>query len=325
MEVAIICAIFIALALWLFGIILYTSKPLKREGLKLFDRTLSDRKGQKVAVVTMMRDPKDIDEWLNYHLLKGVSRFYIRLETVDQNDPIAHLLRTYPQVTLVVGDPGVTPASGERDLPGQAQMLRQRSWVDASIKNALKDGVDWIIHIDSDELLECDGEVCDAIQSDASADTHTMVMKNFEAVYDPNKVSMREKQGCFFYNSVKDCGVGECASYANGKGVGRVSKNLREAGVHRFRYVGGGTDDQKNMRSLRIIHFESCDFAQYMDKFMKLSKSENLAFPFPYYNESIAVAKKDVCKRDSSDKNCIDAFATVYKKYRTVEGLEAFH
>ena len=289
-------------------IVIFTSNA--REGFK--------QPAKSIAIVTMMRDPIDLDEWINYHLLKGISRFYIRIETTgnsSSDDITIKLLTSYPQVTLHVGSPDDISTINDADLPGQSQMLRQRSWVADAIRRALADGIEWIVHIDSDELLECNGTVGEAIDLDATDETHTMVINNFEAVYAKNK-----KEGqCFTFESLNECALGKCVSYANGKSIGRVTPYLREAGVHRFRYVGTGEDKHTNMRALYLIHFESCDFGKYVDKFMKLSKSERLAFPFPYYNDSIAVANGDACRANGESKICRSAFTAVYKKYRMTE------
>ncbi|PNH10544.1 hypothetical protein TSOC_002722 [Tetrabaena socialis] len=279
------------------------------------------QKDRRVAIVSMMRDPNDIHEWLNYHMLKGVTRFYIRLETVDASeDQVTQLLLSYPQVTLQIGDPTKTPGSESHDPPGQRQMLRQRAWVSEAIQMALKDGINWIVHIDSDELLECSGLVGDAINTDAMPDTHTMVLKNFEAVYGKDKVDVSKSKkdgGCFTSKKVVDCSTEPCASYANGKAVGRVTPFLQEAGVHRFHYSGPLTDNALEMQAMYLVHYESCDFPKYMDKFLKLAGSEVSSFPFPYYNDSIAVARGGACVKPTPA--CKDEFAAVYTKYRTTD------
>ena len=324
----------ILLAAWVYALFFYTVIEAYAPAASSSDK--------KVAIVAMMRDPIDVDEWLNYHLSKGVSAFYIRLEvatTDPTTDPIARLLLTYPQVTLDVGhsehsEQVTVESEGNSEGPGHAQMVRQRAHVTLSIERARKDGVDWLVHIDSDELLECKGRVADAIETDvadAGVDTQTLVIKNVEAVYDrsaientyavaakPNPIT----KGCFSYKDVHSCEAGKCVSYANGKSIGRVSPFLREAGVHRFRYdttktnATNATNNEIVMKSLRLVHFESCDFSQYVEKFMKLSRSEKLDFPFPYYNESIAVARSPACM--SKSESCRSMFAEVYKKYRTL-------
>ena len=284
--------------------------------LKTLDEMILKEPSTRVAIVSMMRDQKDVDKWLNYHMIKGVHRFYLRVETLDaEHDPIVKKVRSYPQVVLKIGDPNKTPTSREGDLPGQRQMLRQREWLTEAIQLALDGGIDWLVHIDSDELLDCEGLVGDAISEDAKPDTQTMVIRNFEALYGREKIN--GEKSCFTYEAIEDCEKGSCSSYANGKSVGRVSPHLREGGVHRFRYENGNEtrDNVVYMSSLRIVHFESCDFRQYMDKFLKLASSEKLSFPFPYYNESIKVAK--ACNEKTKD-SCRGDFEKIYTKYRVV-------
>ncbi|PNH00614.1 hypothetical protein TSOC_013546 [Tetrabaena socialis] len=273
--------------------------------------------GRTVAIVTMMRDPVDVRDWLNYHMLKGITRFYIRLETVQPDDAVARLLLSYPEVTLQIGDPTKTPDAADLELPGQQQMVRQREWVESAIRRAFHDGIDWIVHIDSDELIECGGLIGDAINADAKPHTQTLILQNHEALYDQSKIDDKS-MGCFTSQRIVDCNTGHCASYANGKAVGRVTPFLHESGVHRFHYNGPGTDDDVAMTSAHLVHFESCDFTQYMQKFMKLAQTEVSRFPFPYYNDSIAVAKGPACQ-SADDASCRYEFASIYKRYRTTE------
>lgn len=307
-----------------------------------------------LGVVSMMRDPKDVRRWVEHHLSRGVSRFYVRLETPDGNaDAAARELSSFPQVTLRLGRPTDAPSvSDADDVPGQAQMLRQRGWVAEAIKLAQRDGIEFIAHIDSDELLECssDDKNCDLpaalaaeVAAAGGADTKTLVLPNYEALYGPERLATAlaaaaTASACFDRPAgFRECAQGHCASYANGKAIGRVSEHLRESGVHRFRYAGPGRDAAVDPASkLRVLHFESCDFAQYVDKFRKLAGTESLEFPFPYYNESIAVARGPACSDGSStqesasksssvqertsssiqERTCVRGFADVYRRYR---------
>lgn len=284
-----------------------------------------------VAIVTMMREPIDVERWLNHHLAKGISRFYVRLETLEgERDTVASLLRTYPQVTLQLGEPldatgGKGP--GMNDTPGQAQMIRQQQWVSEAIRLALRDGVSWIIHIDSDELLSTElVSIGKAIAADASRQTQTMTVRNLEAVYPSGQLS--KAAPCFRHVGLRDCSRdGTCASYANGKGVGRVSPFLRESGVHRFHYSGPDRDDEREMTQMTLVHYESCNFDKYMSKFLQLSGTERLSFPFKYYNDSIAVARSPDCQQrqlQQSSTTCRQRFEQVYRRYRMMTSEEKY-
>jgi hypothetical protein len=310
----------------LFAIVVVVLQLIRTEKEARIMERLQDMKhilgsSPRIGIVCMMRDAKDVDHWLNHHLGKGVSRFYVRLEIpqdrAHNDSPLAKRLLSYPQVLLKIGNPDETPAASDIEEPGQRQMLRQRAWVTEAIKHALREGINWLVHIDCDELVECDGTIGDAILTDARPDTQTMVMRNVEAVYGQDRLTGKET--CFDSKGFKNCDAGLCAAYANGKSVGRVSEHLREFGAHRFRYEGPGKDDEVLMQSMHVLHFESCNFRQYVDKFMRLSASESRSFPFPYYNESIEVARGEKCKQRPPTEACETEMARVYRKYRIQE------
>jgi hypothetical protein len=345
--------VFVLLVYWIVALIVLTPKhnatrPSNTIGSGAHEIFVASEEAT-VAIVTMMHSPVDLAQWLNHHLKKGISRFYVRLEVEGSPEESAdvYLLRSYPQVTLQLGGGGgggnvSSMEEGMNEIPGQAQMLRQRAWVAEACTMADKDGVDWLAHIDCDELLQTHDPTLSIPVALALEDTRarrqnsrriqTMVIPNREAVYHRDKLNERSSPHtpvqCFIHADVRDCNKPSsgCASYANGKGIGRVGPFLREAGVHRFRYEGppyymyhheNGDDGGDHHRSpkqlensadeesasLYLIHYESCDFAKYVNKFMMLANSEKIRFPFDYYNDSIAVARSPNCSADNNTTN----------------------
>jgi hypothetical protein len=62
------------------------------------------------------------------------------------------------------------------------------------------------------------------------------------------------------------------------------------AGPHRFQ---SSQEDNAPRLNMIVEHYESCDFEKYKEKYINLSKqTTNNNIPFPYYNDSIAAAKK---------------------------------
>ena len=349
-------SILLLVSFWVYAIFFYSSSSQTDRGSLLYANLQEDLSSadppditsiidnMRVGIVSMMHRPSDVTYWLNHHMSKGVTRFYLRVETDDAyDDDVVKILSSYPQVALEIGKPlDVTEGRGQgmNDTPGQAQMLRQRKWVADAIRMSIRDGVHWLVHIDSDELLDCGDlrSVQEAIIKDAGSTTHTMVIKNVEAIYSKDKLGnsvSNSGANCFVHKSVRDCERDNCASYANGKSIGRVSPFLREAGVHRFHYEGPEKNDGRDMKAMRVIHFESCDFNKYVNKFLMLAGSEKIKFPFNYYNDSIAVARSPECLTDKDKDNesgndtsntskplapsCSDSFKRVYSKYRVIE------
>ena len=280
-----------------------------------------------VAVVTMTKNPANLEYWLDYHVKKGIAKVYVRLE-VDSPEEEARfraVLEPYARtkkVVFVVGrstdrlsSKAIVPeAEMKLNVPGQAQMIRQRVWVSEAIRRGLEDGVKWLVHIDTDELLDCEGSVGRAIERDVRGDdaVQTLVLPNVEAVY-----AGVSNAACFEKRATRECSAGGCASYANGKGAGRVTPHLHEHGVHRFRSSNRLLHKEIELVSLKVVHFESCDFDAYMKKFLSLAGSEAVDFPFKYYNDSVAVARGKECVDDPRGDGCVRDFERVYRTYRT--------
>lgn len=258
-----------------------------------------------VGLACMMKAPKDIDYWLNYHIKKGVDYFYIRLEDTPE---LHEYFAKYPNVKLEIGssrDPIKTPKTYD------TQVERQREYLTRAIEWSIDKGIDWLIHIDSDELVDCEGNIKGAIKEEVRKNRNigTIIMDNYEAQYD--KIN-KANDFCFVSKKFIKCSEGGCASYANGKSIGKVSRHLHELGVHRF----GTSNNSKEIISslLRVLHFESCDFKQYVNKFLRLASTESMEYPFKFYNDSLSVARSDACK--VNDQDCMKKFEEVYTKYK---------
>jgi hypothetical protein len=235
-----------------------------------------------IGIVSCIKNPKNIETWLGLHRDIGISRFYIRLEDTPE---LVEFLQSQPDVHLVVADS--KSADEYADLMG-----RQSRMVDTSLELAKKDGVAWLIHVDCDEVLEGDlGEV-----RNLSDSVGTFWMQNYEAMYDNIPKS---SDNCFVGSKFVDCSKGVCASYANGKGGGRVGVSQAN-GPHRFK----SSLKEVRLGSVIVKHYESCDFDQYIAKYKRLANSDVSSIPFQYYKESIQ-ADGDV-----------DKLGKIYEKYR---------
>lgn len=237
---------------------------------------------KKVAIASCIKNPKNIETWLKLHRDLGISRFYIRLEDTPE---LIEYLESQPDVNLVVGDSN--SVDEYMDI-----IKRQEILVNQSLEQCKNDGIDWLILIDGDEVL--DGNL-DEIRN-LPNNVGTFWMQNYEVKYD--KIPS-ESDNCFKGSKFVNCSEGLCASYANGKGGGRVGVSSAH-GCHRFQ----SSLKEIKLKSVIVKHFESCDFNQYIAKYKRLANSDVSAIPFPYYKESI-LAEGDV-----------DKLSEVYKKYR---------
>jgi len=263
----------------------------------------------RFGIVSMMKRPDNIEHWFRHHRGMGIRRFYIRLEeTEDMED----WFRAQPDVVLTIGK-----SRGVNEY--QDIQKRQGTMVTEALGDALADGsLDWLIHMDADELLE--GSL-DAIGS-LPESVRTCWMENEEAVYDGIPSDSICFQAVRFRNCQQENDM-PCASYVNGKGAGRVAPDVEFGGPHRFRSTGG---DQPNygrrLTGLKVRHYESCNYDSYKMKFSNLANESNSndskvksstdeKIPFSYYNEAIQAVKS------GSD----DSLECVYTKFRTEQGV----
>ena len=259
--------------------------------------------GGAIGIVSMMRNPKNLGDWLRVHRKLGIARFYIRLEAGDSkaaDDEVVRMLEAAPDVTLEHGSNEVGA-----DLL-QKQMDRQCAAVDRALKLAAADNIAWLIHIDSDELLSSSTGNLDEIRALPSS-VRTFYMDNDEAVYADIP---RAGDNCFAATEFRDCSqyYSDCVSYVNGKSGGRVAPDVSCHGVHRFKssHHDGNDERERKLSTIRLRHYESCDVEMYKKKFRHIAKDPDNDNPFPYYRDSIAATL-------SGDDVAVEA---VYRKYR---------
>lgn len=247
-----------------------------------------------IGIVSMIKSPKNIDIWLKKHRDLGIRHFYIRLEeTPDLED----YLEKQPDVTLRIGQ-----STGMNEY--EEKQVRQNDWVEESLRMAEHDGkgIDWLIQIDGDELLE--GDLSEV--QELPEEVRTFWMHNEEAKF--NKVPQKE-DSCFNASKLVNCAKEpkKCVSYGNGKGGGRVAKDVSANFSHRMKssLEKGGTT--MKLTKVLVQHYESCDFDIYKEKFRQLSVQDKpMKIPFSYYTESINAAKN----------NDEEQLYKIYEKYR---------
>ena len=251
------------------------------------------RKKSNIGIVSMMKDPKNIETWLDMHRVLGIRHFYIRLE---ETPDLELLLKNQPDVTVRSGK-----SSGVNEY--EHIQIRQNAWVDEALKMATLDNqqVKWLIHIDADEILQ--GNLDQIAQ--LPENVRTFWMQNLEAKY--SKIPS-ESDNCFEASTFVDCSKhpDKCVSYGNGKSGGRAAPDVVANGPHRMK-TNTPNSSMPKLSDVFVQHYESCDFETYKKKFKRLAvQDKNNDIPFPYYNESI-----EACKHDDDDE-----LRRIYTKYR---------
>ena len=243
-----------------------------------------------IGIISMIKDPKNIETWLQHHRDLGIRKFYIRLEGTPG---LVSYLDSQSDVHFKIGK-----ASGVNEY--EEIQTRQHNWVNEALKLGRNDGIKWLVHIDADELL--DGEISETLNLPIT--TRTFWMQNKEAKF--SKVP-EKKDNCFVASKVVDCGKhnNSCVAYQNGKSGGRTERDVTALGPHRM--TSSNKSQSAKLKKVFVHHYESCDFDIFKKKFKSLSiQDKKIKIPFPYYKESISAAKK----------NDEEKLYNIYKKYR---------
>jgi len=278
----------------------------------------------RVAVVMLSRHPPDLRLWLEYHLgYMGIEHVFMQVEDTPEFNSTWQALHPsrQRQVTVwrapSVSGPDKRPADDYETLQHR-QTKAMRLAKEASVNM----GIQWLVHIDDDELLYAPihrpvGDILAAMPG------------GFDQVYIPNSEAIypsADVQNCFAQTTEININAFKFVSYANGKAAVRVSDSAAvPAGPHQWRDLQGRElpsihlDAQPFGAPLMVVHFESCPFSRWEDKYWELGNTPAWKvnrIPFRFYRESIE--KMQNCRAGGSDPECSDeALRSFWASWKT--------
>ena len=169
--------------------------------------------------------------------------------------------------------------------PYDSLMKRQALHTLEALEEARR-GVDWLFHVDDDELLHF-GEPWESV---ARACRRAPTASSC-ATWRPCPTASRatSRRSAAFAHADED---GEpFLAYINGKAGGRVGR-CKEDGPHRFT----GEEWEAPPCVAAVLHFESCPYTRWRDKFVHYGKLTSEAklktIPFPFYADSIRYCRE---------------------------------
>ena len=237
-----------------------------------------------IAICSMIRKPFNFDTWLNYHLSIGVDYIFLRVEETPE---LSTLLEKYKDKVIVEYDNFVN----KRDNYW-TQMNRQKDFVNKVIEDCLSKSIEWLAHIDSDELLWTSKPLKETLL-DLDNNIDSVTLHNHEAVYPNDSLSNPFLETNQFLRN-------KYLAYGNGKSIGRVSDLLECKGPHFFE----GKRFKISPKLASVLHFESPTFNYWYKKFSeeKSDVSQEMfdKIPFKFYKESISIIREgnlDKCRQ----------------------------
>lgn len=258
-------------------------------------------RGGRAAIVSTMRSPGQahLAAWLAYHRAIGFRRFFLYFDDPDDPDRAA---ATGRDVVAIRCDAALEQRlRASRRWPMLAEfatgtgvdrlMARQQLHVEDALARIAADRMplDWLLHIDHDELFSTPGDDAAAhFAALVALGTDHAIYLNHEAVpetlevddvfrdvtlFKRNPYVLRRLRG----NRAAVAGARRFIAYSHGKAAIRIGVPAQPDGVHRFIGVGARLMTRW-IESPCILHYPSCGFARWRLKYRMLGDFPDLWF-----------------------------------------------
>ena len=249
---------------------------------------------QRLAIVTTLRNAAPVlDSFIRYHRAVGFDHLFLFFD--DPDDPALHTAQCYAGVTAIPNDERLhrrwkSSTLYETRFAASEVMARQGLNFEVALHLAQEQGIDWLLHIDHDELFFAPHQ---SVRAHFAALTVRNVQgisyANYEAVpeqidlddffkevtlfkwanqaRDPRPVWTEQQQALL--TTIPQIPPKYFHFYTNGKSAARVQPGLRPNGVHKFTLPHGrlalaGPGDPL------ILHYPCCGFEAFWNKFVTL-------------------------------------------------------
>jgi len=204
-----------------------------------------------VAIVSLIKDPHQFETWFNYHKFQmKIDKFYIFTDEPDEKlgvtDPSLILIQNWKDRLGFKWD-------DTKDEPANRNEKQRLAFEEAQ-RMAEADGVEWLIHIDSDELLHGTppADVFSKIKS------NSFKIKNWEMAPDS-----ADYKNCFIEGSKFHTNVNKYIAYINGKSACRVGEGTW-GGPHDIHSSGSTHEIYED--DLKVLHYPSCNISETMKR-----------------------------------------------------------
>ncbi|NDP57807.1 MAG: hypothetical protein GZ090_00400 [Oxalobacteraceae bacterium] len=247
----------------------------------------------KIAIVCTVRNPAaSFTTWINYHS-KLVDKIYIYVDS-----PTSATLSGLPASPAVAVSPGawLSTFSGPSGV-----MQRQCENVRHVLKQCSTDGIDWLIHIDSDELMVSPVRSLKDYFAHVDPNVSSIQFVNHEVVSvhaaeDPfRELNIFKKNRRF--DQAPDTPLIEGSAYFQGYTIGksavRVEKSLGPNGVHEFETSDGAMVRENQVC---VLHYMSATYKDWLKKCAELGDFQTFWFDdikSPMH-ESFLVKSRDI-------------------------------
>lgn len=240
----------------------------------------------QLAFITTTSEPYDqIKLWYDYHRALGVGTYYLFVDGVAATPPVSARLRALPGVVVIPRDADLKARHAASRVWNETWLaaffhkpcnhelfVLQSLNMEVGIALAERDGIDWLLHIDTDELMYPGTGPEFSLQTVLAAypaSVDTVVFPNYEALPERDDVTAPFEQVTLFkrnyahvvpdayfksYHAVARGNPNYFITYGNGKSAARVRQGLRPNGAHRW-YSYNKAPKEVTSEQSAVLHF----------------------------------------------------------------------
>lgn len=277
----------------------------------------------KIALVSTVKDPHKLADWICYHTKIGFNKIYLIFDEMDNvNMSIA---KSYPQVQVITYDSDwLSKRKDMKTYPkfgptlNREVMSRQILNAEEAIGLAEKDGMDWIVHIDSDEMIYLPRKTSvQEVYQNIPDNVQNVHFYNYEVA-----LTEQDAKNCFRDHTLfRTRNRSGFRAYYGTKSSCRVNEHNYPKGVHHFI-----TDDPRGQAKILpesemiLLHYVNCNFKEWRDKYLNLGNFSNTwwgtrPIKIDFHKDSRDIIQRE-CKKDHCNEENLRKF---YKARMLVE------
>ncbi|KAL2320708.1 hypothetical protein Fmac_029677 [Flemingia macrophylla] len=229
--------------------------------------------------------------WIFYHKVIGVSNFLLFVEAKAASPNVSRVLESIPGVRVIYRTRELEDQQAKSRIWNETWLasffykpcnyelfVKQSLNMEMAIVMARDSGMDWIIHLDTDELLHPAGTQEYSLRqllADVPGNVDMVIFPNYESsverddIKEPfSEVSMFKKNydhlpKDVYFGNYKEATRGNpnyFLTYGNGKSAARIQDHLRPNGAHRWHnYMK--TPNEVKLEEAAVLHYTYTKFS----------------------------------------------------------------
>lgn len=246
----------------------------------------------KIAITTSTSASlEQILPWMFFHKVIGVTTFYLFVEGKAASPKVSRVLESIPGVKVIYRTKELEDQQARSRIWNETWLssffykpcnyelfVKQSLNMEMAIVMARNDGVEWILHLDTDELIHPAGTREYSLRQlllDVPPNVDMVVFPNYESsverddIQDPfSEVSMFKKNYDHlpkdtYFGMYKEATRGNpnyFLTYGNGKSIARIQDHLRPNGAHRWHnYMK--TPNEIKFEEAAVLHYTYSKFS----------------------------------------------------------------